>query len=218
MPSRNTIADCPAKFIVGIDEAGRGCLAGPVLAAAVILPEDFSLPGLGDSKKISRLKRENLAALIREQSLGWSVGLSWPREIERVNILQATLLAMSRALINLKKPFRLVLLDGLQAIPPEYLKNLPSKFRQQAVPHGDELIPVISAASIIAKTFRDKIMRGLARRFAGYCLESHFGYPTKKHRQAIAALGPTSLHRLSFKGVREHVTSLPRQLSLLDLL
>jgi ribonuclease HII len=182
--------------IAGVDEAGRGCLAGPVVAAAVILPESFHCPDLTDSKQLSPKKREVMAEKIKAQALAWAFGFSWPREIEKINILQASLKAMRRAVLALKKTPKLVLIDGNKTIP-----NFP--FSQQAIVKGDSLIPQISAASILAKTIRDKVMCVLARRYPGYGLEKHKGYATKEHLESLTKLGPTPLHRLTFRGVSQ---------------
>ncbi|SDN74614.1 RNase HII [Desulfonauticus submarinus] len=183
------------ELIAGVDEVGRGCLAGPVVAAAVILPNDFYLRDLTDSKKLTVKKRELLAKQIKAQAIAWAFGFSWPREIERINILQASLKAMYRAVLNLKLRPTLVLVDGNQKIP----FNLP----QQTIIKGDSLIPQISAASILAKTIRDKVMFHLDKRYPGYGLAKHKGYATKEHLRALASLGPSVIHRLTFKGVRE---------------
>ncbi|MBU1230447.1 MAG: ribonuclease HII [Proteobacteria bacterium] len=178
----------------GIDEAGRGCLAGPVVAAACILPEDFDLPGLTDSKALSPARREALAGAIRSQAVAWSLGLAWGPEIDRINILQATLRSMERAVAGLRLRPALLLIDGNQAIA------LP--LPQRTVIGGDALIPAISAASILAKTFRDRLMRALDRRHPGYGLAGHKGYGTAAHLEALRRLGPSPIHRLTFRGVR----------------
>ncbi|MDR2695452.1 MAG: ribonuclease HII [Deltaproteobacteria bacterium] len=193
---------------VGVDEAGRGCLAGPVVAGAVALPPDCVLPGLGDSKKIPPERREELAAAIRSCALVWGIGLAWPWEIDRVNILQATFRAMIRAARPCSgacpEPLSLSI-DGSHVIPETLFAALAWQGllpRQQAVIRGDALAPAISAASILAKTFRDKLMRALARRYPGYGFELHKGYGTAGHLQALAGLGPCRMHRMSFRKVR----------------
>lgn len=178
----------------GIDEAGRGCLAGPVVAGAVILPPDYDLPGLTDSKKITARKRTVLAQAIKAQAVSWALGFSWPREIERVNILQATLLAMSRALEALAVRPRRVLVDGNRP----FACALPLR----TVVGGDALCPCISAASILAKTFRDDLMCHLDGLHPGYGLAVHKGYGTREHLSALRRLGPSSIHRMTFRGVR----------------
>lgn len=177
----------------GIDEAGRGCLAGPVVAGAVILPPDFDLPGLTDSKKLSSRRRAELAQAIKAQAVSWALGFSWPGEIDRINILQATLAAMARALDALTVRPGLVLVDGNQ----RFASPLP----QRAVVGGDALHPCISAASILAKTFRDDLLLRMDERYPGYGLAEHKGYGTRAHLEALGRLGPSPAHRLSFRGV-----------------
>ena len=177
----------------GIDEAGRGCLAGPVVAGAVILPHDFDLPGLTDSKKLSSRRRAVLAQAIKAQAVSWALGFSWPGEIDRINILQATLAAMARALEALPVTPDLVLVDGNQ--------RFPSHLPQQTVVGGDAIHPCISAASILAKTFRDDLLLCLDQRYPGYGLAVHKGYGTKEHLAALRRLGPSPAHRISFRGV-----------------
>jgi len=193
---------------VGIDEAGRGCLAGPVVAGAVVLPPEFNISGLGDSKKIPPGRREALAVAIRSSALAWGIGLVWPWEIDRINILQATFRAMIKAARHCAGacPIPLSLaIDGPHVIPaplfalfawPGYLP------RQQALIRGDALVPAISAASILAKSFRDRLMCALARRYPGYGFEHHKGYGTAEHLRALAAYGPCRMHRVSFRKVR----------------
>lgn len=188
------LLDLPPGPCAGVDEAGRGCLAGPVVAAACILPESFDLPGLTDSKALSAARREELAAAIRTQAVAWALGLSWPREIERINILQASLRSMERAVARLRVTPRLLLLDGNQ--------NCRSPLPQRTIVGGDALVPAISAASILAKTFRDHLLTILDRRHPGYGLAAHKGYGTAEHLAALARLGPSPLHRLTFRGVR----------------
>lgn len=177
----------------GIDEAGRGCLAGPVVAGAVILPPDFDLPGLTDSKKLSSRRRAVLAQAIKAQAVSWALGFSWPGEIDRINILQATLAAMARALDALSVRPDLVLVDGNQ--------RFPSHLPLQTVVGGDALHPCISAASILAKTFRDDLLLCMDERYPGYGLAEHKGYGTKVHLEALQRLGPSPAHRNSFRGV-----------------
>jgi ribonuclease HII len=181
------------KLIAGLDEAGRGCLAGPVVAAAVILPRNYDLPGLKCSKKISVLGRSRLAQSIREQAVSWSLGLSWPREIEVVNILQASLLAMCRAVHGLRTIPDALIVDGPHLVPLDIL--------QQAMVRADSLVPEVCAASILAKCFRDRLMSFLDRRYPGYGLARHKGYPTTAHLEALRRLGPSQMHRRTFRGV-----------------
>lgn len=197
----------PEELTAGLDEAGRGCLAGPVVAAAVILPRVFSLPGLNDSKLVPARKREALAAQIRSTALGWSLGIVWPQRIDEINILNASLEAMARAALTMPmRPARLCL-DGPWVIPERIFASLGQTgspvFIQKAIIHGDRLHPAISAASILAKTYRDKLMRCLARKYPGYGLETHKGYATRAHLAALRSLGPSHVHRKTFRGVRE---------------
>jgi ribonuclease HII len=183
--------------IAGIDEAGRGPLAGPVVAAAVILPEVFDLPGLDDSKKLSPARRERLFGPIRRQALAIGVGIVSAEEIDRINILQATLRAMALAVRRLKTPADYLLVDGITPIP------LP--LPQQTLKQGDSRSWSIAAASIIAKVLRDRMLIAYDRRYPGYGLARHKGYGSAEHLAAIARLGPCPLHRKTFGGVREHL-------------
>lgn len=202
----------PTADIAGVDEAGRGCLAGPVVAAAVILPEAASLPGLADSKALSLRQREALAPLIRRTALAWGLGMVWPRRIEAINILQATFEAMSRAVACLGRHGSLpalLLIDGNKTLPPERLRRALSREglvpaalpRQRAIVHGDATEAAISAASILAKTQRDRLMSALDRRWPAYGFARHKGYGTSEHYAALRAHGPCPLHRLTFRGV-----------------
>jgi len=194
--------------IVGIDEAGRGCLAGPVVAGAVVLPPEFTLQGLGDSKKIPPDSRDKLAVAIRSSALAWGIGLVWPWEVDRINILQATFRAMIKAALRCAGacPSPLAFsIDGPHIIPAPLFATLSWQGplpRQQAVIRGDALVPAISAASILAKSFRDKLMRALARRYPGYGFERHKGYGVAEHLHALAKYGPCRMHRMSFRRVR----------------
>ena len=178
----------------GIDEAGLGCLAGPVVAGAVILPPGYDLPGLTDSKKLSPRRRAELAQAIKAQAVSWALGFSWPREIDRINILQATLAAMSRALCALRVQPDCVLVDGNRAFP--------SPLPLTTVVGGDAIHPCISAASILAKTFRDELLERMDERYPGYGLAVHKGYGTREHLEALRRLGPSPAHRATFRGVR----------------
>ncbi len=185
-------------------------MAGPVAAAAVILPEGAALPGLADSKKLSPARREELAVIIKSEAAAWGLGLCWPEEIDRINILQATFTAMSRAVLAMLRRYPGILppgllIDGPHTIPGRTLAacargELPF-LKQTAVVKGDDRIPAIAAASIIAKTHRDRLMAALARRFPGYGLEEHKGYATRAHYAALNNLGPCATHRLTFAGV-----------------
>jgi len=188
-----------AEEIAGVDEAGRGCLAGPVVAGACVLPAEYDLPGLNDSKKLTAGKREALYPLIREQAVAWGVGVAWPWEIDEINILQATFRAMGRAVRAMKAEPRFLRIDGDKLIPNHALmRDIP----QECVIQGDGKVPAISAASVLAKTFRDRLMVRLAKRYPGYGLSKHMGYGTKVHVEAIQKLGPCRLHRLTFKKVK----------------
>jgi ribonuclease HII len=184
------------RAIAGIDEAGRGPLAGPVVAAAVILPESFELPGLNDSKQLSARQRERLYPMIREQALAVGVGVGRVEEIDRVNILQSTLLGMQRAVARLAVPPDFLLIDGITPVP------LP--IEQKTLKKGDSRSLSIAAASVIAKVVRDRIMVAYDRLFPAYGFAGHKGYGSQKHRDAVARFGPCSCHRRSFSGVREH--------------
>ncbi len=185
--------------IAGVDEAGRGCLAGPVVAGACILPEDYDLPGMTDSKQLTAAKREVLYDLIRQQAITWAIGVSWAPEIDQINILESTYQAMARAVRHLKVRPKFLQIDGNKTIPPYALKV---DIAQEYVIKGDGKIPCISAASIMAKTFRDRLMVKLAKRYPGYGISSHMGYGTKAHMEAIKLIGPSPQHRLTFRGVK----------------
>ncbi|WP_319541799.1 ribonuclease HII [uncultured Pseudodesulfovibrio sp.] len=185
--------------IAGVDEAGRGCLAGPVVAGACILPAEYDLPGLNDSKQLTAAKREVLYDLIREQAVAWAVGVAWAPEIDDINILQATFQAMGRAVRGMKVEPKFLQIDGNKTIPSHALhRDIPQEF----VIKGDGKIPAISAASVMAKTFRDRLMVKLAKRYPGYGISKHMGYGTKAHMTAIQELGPCRQHRLTFRGVK----------------
>lgn len=202
-----------ASLTAGLDEAGRGCLAGPVVAAAVVFAEGFDIMGLDDSKVLKEEERNRLAGEIRALAPAWGVGLAWMDEIARLNILQATLLAMTRAVAALRRRMGVergtvavlpaeVLIDGTQLIPPPYFRQygIPVP-EQRAIVDGDALVPSISAASVLAKTFRDALMVRLDRRWPAYGFARHKGYGTRDHRDALAIHGPCPLHRLDFRGV-----------------
>lgn len=186
-------------LVAGVDEAGRGCLAGPVVAGAVILPAAFDLPGLTDSKKLTAQKRGLLEASIKHQAVAWGLGVVWAAEIDRINILQATFKAMAKAVAALRAVPGHLEIDGDKIIPSRLL--LFPNPSQRAIIEGDALIPSISAASILAKTFRDRLLESLERRYPGYGLAIHKGYGTAAHRDALVRLGPCRLHRLTFRGV-----------------
>ncbi len=188
-----------AAILAGVDEAGRGPLAGPVVAAAVVLDPDRPIAGLRDSKKLSPARRTQLALLIRERALAFGVGLASVEEIDTLNILQATLLAMRRALQALTvRPTRIII-DGNKA---PHLADLFGDCRVETLVRGDDLVPAISAASILAKTWRDAHMAELDLQYPGFGLARHYGYPTVAHLAALARLGPSPIHRRSFAPVR----------------
>ena len=190
------------RIEAGCDEAGRGCLAGAVFAAAVILPEDFQCEALNDSKKLTEKMRYELRPLIEREALAWAVGVVSPQEIDEVNILNASFLAMHRAVDQLK-------------VRPEHLLIDGNRFRAYPdIPHtcivkGDGKMLSIAAASVLAKTYRDDYMMQLHSEYDQYAWDRNKGYPTKAHRKAIAEHGVTPYHRLTFQ-------LLERQLSLFD--
>lgn len=174
----------------GLDEAGRGPLAGPVFAGAVILPEGYIPEGLNDSKKLSEKKRDALFEQITENALAWGFGTASPKEIDEINILNASMLAMKRAVENLSVKPEFLLVDG----------NIARGFDQAAIPviKGDAKSPSIAAASIIAKVLRDRECMEMDRLFPQYGFAKHKGYPTKAHFEAVEKFGPCPLHRRSF--------------------
>ncbi|PIV87726.1 MAG: ribonuclease HII [Hydrogenophilales bacterium CG17_big_fil_post_rev_8_21_14_2_50_63_12] len=174
----------------GVDEAGRGPLAGPVCAGAVILDPARPIAGLKDSKQLSAARREQLAVAIKANALAWAVAYASAEEIDRINILQATLLAMRRAVLALNPAATDALIDGNRC------PDLPIPVR--AIVKGDALEPCISAASILAKTERDKVMRALADKYPAYGFERHAGYPTAAHLAALEIHGPSAAHRKTF--------------------
>lgn len=186
------------SLIVGIDEVGRGCIAGPVFAAAVILDNKRPVPGLTDSKKITPKKREQLFSLICENAHDYAIGRAEASEIDDINILQASLLAMRRAFDGLKLKPDIALIDGRDC------PHLPCEGR--TIIQGDLLCPEISAASILAKVARDSEMIFLDRIYTGYEFVKHKGYPTKLHNQRLMELGVTEIHRKSFATVRNLLT------------
>ena len=189
------------RIEAGCDEAGRGCLAGPVVAAAVILPRNWD-PGLNDSKKLSASKRGSFAEQIKEHALSWGIGVVDHREIDEINILNASFLAMHRALDQLELRPEFILVDGNRFHPYKDITH-------ECIVKGDGKFRNIAAASILAKTYRDEIMEELGQSFPHYGWSGNKGYPTKEHRSAIATHGPSPYHRLSFR-------LLPDQLSLFD--
>ena len=190
-------APLDARAVAGVDEAGRGPLAGPVIAAAVILDPARPIAGLADSKTLSEAARERLAQLIRVRASAWALGSAGRAEIDALNILQATLLAMRRALLALPVRPAHVQIDGNRA---PSLEDLGCSV--ETVVRGDATVAAIGAASILAKTHRDALMRALERVHPGYGFARHKGYGTAAHLAALARLGPSSEHRLSFAPVR----------------
>lgn len=178
------------QMICGIDEAGRGPLAGPVCAAAVILPPHLEIPGLDDSKKLSDKRRRELMPVIKEQAVAYGIGFATHEEIDRINILQATFLAMERALAQLDGKADFALIDGNR----EKDFGLPVK----TVVKGDSLSANIAAASILAKVTRDDLMEKMAGEYPQYAFEVHKGYGTKAHYAALTEHGPSPIHRMTF--------------------
>jgi len=184
------------QCIAGVDEAGRGPLAGPVVAAAVVLPDDFELAGLTDSKQVAPGTRLRLFSEIRSRALTVGVGIVPAAEIDRINILQATLRAMALAVTRLAASPDFLLVDGINSVP----LAIP----QSTLKKGDARSLSIAAASIVAKVVRDRMMIGYDRRFPDYGFAGHKGYGSAAHLAAIARVGPCPLHRRTFRGVREH--------------
>jgi len=204
MSRRGTLRQVSFDWVVpvltaGVDEAGRGPLAGPVVAAAVILEPSRPVAGLADSKVLSPARREALATTIRTHSLAWGLGWADAAEIDTLNILQATMLAMQRALAALTVPPQHVIIDGNRC--PD-LSGLAFECTVEAIVKGDSLVPSVSAASILAKVARDQHMRVLDGRYPGYGLADHKGYPTAVHIAALRRLGPSPVHRRSFAPVQ----------------
>ena len=186
----DSLFDQGIGVICGVDEAGRGPLAGPVYAAAAILPRDLEIPGLTDSKKLSDKKRRELFPIIKEQAVAFGIGVASEKEIDEINILQATFLAMKRALEKLSVRPDLALIDGNR----ETDFGVPAK----TVVKGDSLSASIAAASILAKVSRDDYMMELAQKYPQYGLDIHKGYGTKAHYQALREFGPSEVHRMTF--------------------
>lgn len=186
----DSLFDQGIGVICGVDEAGRGPLAGPVYAAAVILPRDLEIPGLTDSKKLSDKKRRELFPIIQEQAVAFGIGVASEKEIDEINILQATFLAMKRALEKLSVRPDLALIDGNRDTD----FGVPAK----TVVKGDSLSASIAAASILAKVSRDDYMMELAQKYPQYGFDIHKGYGTKAHYQALREFGPSEVHRMTF--------------------
>ena len=190
----------PDKIEAGCDEAGRGCLAGPVVAAAVILPKNFEHDWLNDSKQLSEKQRDELKPIIQENALAWSIGVVDNNEIDEINILNASFLAMHRAIDKLTKQPEILLIDGNRF---KKYKNI----QHQCIVKGDAKYLSIAAASILAKTHRDELMQKLHAKFPNYFWNQNKGYPTQKHRDAIRKIGVSPFHRMTFQ-------LLPHQLKL----
>ena len=186
-----------SQLVCGVDEVGRGPLCGPVVTAAVILDPQNPIAGLNDSKKLSEKKREALFEEIREKALAWCIARADVEEIDELNILHATMLAMQRAVAGLSVQPDLALIDGNRC------PQLPC--RAEAVIKGDGKVPEIGAASILAKVARDREMAEMEKLYPGYGIDGHKGYPTKVHMEALKQLGATPVHRRSFKPVREAI-------------
>ncbi|MCH2234796.1 MAG: ribonuclease HII [Crocinitomicaceae bacterium] len=188
-------------LLAGCDEAGRGCLAGPVVAAAVILPPKFKLKGLNDSKKLTEKMRNELFPQIKEKAIAWGVGMYSPKEIDEVNILNASFYSMHRAIDKLDQVPSYILVDGNRFIPYKEITH-------ECVIKGDGKYLSIAAASILAKVTRDRLMEELDLQFPVYDWKKNKGYPTVKHRAAIKEFGTTEHHRQSFKLLPEEQLSL----------
>lgn len=194
----------PAKATAGVDEVGRGPLAGPVVAAAVILDPLRPIEGLADSKLLTAKKRRALAREIRLKACAFALGFADHREIDALNILQASLLAMERAVSGLGIKPEFVVVDGNQA--PKF--SAPSdRYIVECIVRGDQTVPSISAASILAKVCRDRLMRRSDRKYPGYAFASNKGYPTRAHIDGLNRLGPCTIHRRTFAPVRQMVES-----------
>lgn len=191
--------ECDNEIIAGVDEVGRGPLAGPVVAAAVILNAKIWIEGIKDSKQLSAVKRQHLDGEIRQKALAVAIGRAEVEEIDKLNILQASLLAMQRAVAALALIPSLILVDGNRT--PKWT------YRSQAIVGGDQKVRAISAASIVAKVYRDKEMTDYHQQFPQYGFDHHMGYGTKKHLQALKEHGPCVIHRQSFAPVREWLIS-----------
>ena len=190
--------------MAGVDEAGRGPLAGPVVAAAVILDDERPIDGLRDSKLLTEVRRVELAKSVRRRSRAFAVALAEPVEIDGVNILQASLLAMERAVLRLGLKPDLLRVDGRQV--PRF-DGAEQPFLAESVVRGDQLVPAISAASILAKVCRDRLMRRWHRRYPHYGFDSNKGYPTPRHLAALSRFGPCPIHRQSFAPVRRALSA-----------
>ena len=181
------------RRIAGVDEAGRGPLAGPVVAAAVVFVDGETIPGIDDSKRLTASRRSRLSFRIRGTAVDWAIGAATAREVDRLNIHNATLLAMRRAVLGLRERIDYVYIDG------KFYPDIPNP--GESVIRGDQNIPVVSAASILAKVSRDRQMVWLDRIYPQYGFSRHKGYPTRFHRSVLETLGPTPEHRMSYAWV-----------------
>lgn len=191
----------PGVIEAGCDEAGRGCLAGPVAAAAVILPPDFEIPGLNDSKQLSAAKRDKLRPIIERHALAWAVVMVEPEEIDQINILKASIVGMHRALDRLQLRPQHIIVDGNKFYP---YRDIP----YDTVVKGDATYASIAAASILAKTHRDELMKRLHEEYPQYGWVRNAGYPTKDHRLALARYGLSPYHRKTYGPCRDILNSL----------
>ncbi|MDT7832404.1 ribonuclease HII [Flavobacteriaceae bacterium S356] len=187
------------KNEAGTDEAGRGCLSGPVVAAAVILPEDFTHEYLNDSKQLSEKRRNELRPIIEKEALAYGVSFIHHQEVDKLNVLQASIQGMHRAIATLDIPPEFIIVDGNKFHP---FKEIP----HQTIVKGDAKYLSIAAASVLAKTYRDEFMEKIDTEFPGYNWKKNKGYPTKEHREAIQKLGITKYHRKSFKLLPDQLT------------
>lgn len=190
------------QYLAGVDEVGRGPLAGPVVAAAVILHPDRPIEGLADSKALTEKVRERLSEEIKQSAMAWAIGRAEVEEIDQINILQASLLAMRRAVLALSPQAEYALIDGNRC------PDLPCG--SEAIIKGDQSVAAISAASIIAKVARDREMIEMDSLYPGYAFASHKGYPTKAHITALQDLGLTPIHRRSFGPVKKHLAEIDK--------
>ena len=181
------------RRVAGVDEAGRGPLAGPVVAAAVVFVDGETIPGIGDSKRLTASRRSRLSSRIRRTAVDWAIGAATAREVDRLNIHNASLLAMRRAVLGLRERVDYIYIDG------RFFPDIP--IPGESVIRGDQSIPVVSAASILAKVSRDRQMIWLDRSYPQYGFARHKGYPTKFHRSVLETLGPTPEHRMSYAWV-----------------
>ena len=195
------------RFIAGLDEVGVGPLAGPVVAAAVVLPRGLLNPDVKDSKLLTACKREELASWVKENAVAWAVGVVSPEEIDRINILNATHLAMASAFARLEPSPEYLLIDGSYEIPRSFLACESSRLGafpyQKAIKKGDRVCLSIAAASIVAKVTRDQLMKEYNELYPQYQFARHKGYASKAHLAALQQFGPSPIHRKSFGGVRE---------------